>query len=33
MIAALEAVKSGEMGVIRAALEHGIPKTTLKDRI
>ena len=33
MIAAMEAVKSGEMGLIRAALEHGIPKTTLKDRI
>ena len=33
MIAAMEAVKSGEMGVNRAALEHSILKTTLKDRI
>ena len=33
MVAAMEAVKSGEMGVNRAALEHGIPKTTLKNRI
>ena len=33
MIAAMEAVKSGEMGANRAALEHGVPKTTLKDRI
>ena len=27
MIAAMEAVKSGEMGANRAALEHGVPKT------
>ena len=33
MIAAMEAVKSGEMGANRAVLEHGVPKTTLKDRI
>ena len=33
MIAAMEAVKSGEMGANKAALEHGVPKTTLKDRI
>ena len=33
MISDMEAVKSGEMGVNRAALKHGIPKTTLKDRI
>ena len=33
MIAAMEAVKSGEMGANRAALEHGVSKTTLKDRI
>ena len=33
MIAAMEAVKSGEMRANRAALEHGVPKTTLKDRI
>ena len=26
-------MKSGEMGANRAALEHGVPKTTLKDRI
>ena len=30
---ALRAVKEGEMGVNRAALEFGIPKTTLKDRL
>ena len=28
---ALEAVKEGEMGVNRAVLEFGVPKTTLKD--
>ena len=33
MIRAMEAVKSGEMGVNRAALEYGVPKTSLKDRI
>ena len=33
MIAAMEAVKSGKMGVNMAVLEHGIPTTTLKDRI
>ena len=32
MINAMEAVRSG-MGVNRAALEYGVPKTTLKDRI
>jgi len=29
----MEAVKSGEMGVNRAALEHRVPRTSLKDRI
>lgn len=33
MIAAIEAVKSGEMGTNRAALEHGVAKSTLADRI
>ena len=33
MVAAMEAVKSGKISVNRAALEHGIPKTTLKNRI
>ena len=30
---AIEAVETGERGVNRAALDHGIPKSTLKDRI
>ena len=30
---AIEAVETGESGVNRAALGHGIPKSTLKDRI
>lgn len=29
----MEAVSNREMGVNRAALQHGVPKTTLKDRI
>ena len=29
----MAAVQSGEMGVNKAALEYGVPKTTLKDRI
>ena len=33
MIAAIEAVTGNKMGVNRAALEYGVPKTTLKDRI
>ena len=33
MINAMEAVKSGYMGVNQAAREHGIPRTTLKDRL
>lgn len=32
MISALQAVRYG-MGVNRAALEHGVPRTTLKDRV
>lgn len=30
---AMEAVMNGELGVNRSALLHGVPKTTLKDRI
>ena len=30
---AMEAVKSGELGINRSALQHGVPSTTLKDRI
>ena len=30
---AIEAVKSGKSGVNRAAADHGIPATTLKDRL
>ena len=30
---AMDAVMNGELGVNRAALEFGIPKTTLKDII
>ncbi len=33
MIAAMDAVKNGLLGVNRAAMEFGVPKTTLKDRI
>lgn len=33
MTAAMETVKKGGMGLNRAAVEFGIPKTTLKDRI
>ena len=29
----MEAVMNGELGVNRSALEHGVPRTTLKDRI
>ena len=30
---AMETVMSGELGVNRSALQHGVPRTTLKDRI
>ena len=33
MLGAMQAVQTGEMGVNRAALEYGVPRTTLKDRI
>ena len=33
MKAAIEAVRSGESGINRAAVDHGIPSTTLKNRI
>ena len=33
MLRAIEAVKNGEMGQNRAALEYGVPRTTLKDRL
>ncbi len=33
MLRAIEAVQKGEMGVNRAALECGVPRTTLKDRL
>ena len=33
MLQAMEAVKSGSMGMNRAAIEHGVPRTTLKDRL
>jgi len=33
MVAAMNAVKHGEMGLNEAATAHDIPKTTLKDRI
>ena len=29
----MEAVMKGELGVNRSALEHGVPRTTLKDRL
>ena len=32
MVSAMKAVKSGSMGVNRAAAEFGVPRTTLKDR-
>ncbi len=33
MLQAMQAVKEGRMGVNCAALEHGVPKSTMKDRI
>ena len=33
MKAAIEAVNSGEIGIIHTAVDHGIPSTTLKNRI
>ena len=33
MVGAMDAVAEGRMGVNRAALEFGVPPTTLKDRI
>ncbi len=33
MIEAMKAVNEAGMGVNRAALEYGVPRTTLKDRI
>ena len=33
MLGAMNAVAEGEMGINRAALEFGVPSTTLKDRI
>ncbi len=33
MLGAIQAVREGTFGVNRAALEYGVPKTTLKDRI
>ena len=33
MTRAIDAVKSGELGINRSALEYGVPKTTLKDTI
>ena len=33
MVEAMEAVKSGRLGVNRAAKEYNVPRTTLKDRI
>ena len=33
MLGAMEAVRTGSMGVNRAALEHSVPQTTLKDRL
>ena len=29
----MEAVMNGELRINRSAVEHGVPKTTLKDRI
>ncbi len=33
MLGAIQAVREGTFGVNRAALEYGVPKTTLNDRI
>ena len=33
MLGALKAVQDGAMGCNRAAVEYGVPKTTLKDRV
>lgn len=33
MKAAIDAVKSGKSGVNRAAIDHRVPSTTLKDRL
>ena len=33
MSSAIEAVTSGSLGVNRSALQYGVPKSTLKDRI
>ena len=33
MLLAMETVKSGYMGMNRAAIEHGVPRTSLKDRL
>lgn len=33
MTAAIEAVEYGNSGINRAAMTHGVPKTTLKDRL
>ena len=33
MESAMSAVKEGLMGINRAALEHDVPKTTLKDHL
>ena len=33
MVAAMESVEKGLSGVNQAALQHGVPKTSLKDRL
>ena len=33
MSSAIEAVTSGSLGINRSALQYGVPKSTLKDRI
>jgi len=33
MISVMKAVQTGVMGVNEAAIKHGVPKTTLKDRL
>ena len=33
MIAAIKAVKEDGIAILRAAKEHGVPRTTLQDRI
>lgn len=33
VVMAIEAVKDGKFGINRAAKEHGVPRTTLKDRL